>query len=129
MGAWQLDITEARLWPVGLRIRRSIRLGPWLRLNLSGGGVSLTAGVPGASVNLSRRGVKGTVGIPGSGVSYSSWVGRGTAGAAGSGTAARPVGNGPAPMVTHVNAEFEKQAARCYDNLIAGLETVDPWIC
>lgn len=112
---------------VGFRIRRSIRLGPWLRLNLSGGGVSLTAGMPGANVNLSRRGVKATVGLPGSGISYSSWIGRGAIESAGAATIARP-GDSPRSMVTHVSAQFDQRASGCYQDLVAGLETLDPWI-
>lgn len=56
---------------MGLRFRKSIRLFPGLRLNLSKGGVSASLGSPGATVNVSRRGVRGTVGVPGSGLSYS----------------------------------------------------------
>ncbi len=55
---------------MGFRFRRSVRLAPGLRLNLSKTGVSATLGRPGASVNLGRRGVRGTVGLPGTGLSY-----------------------------------------------------------
>jgi hypothetical protein len=55
---------------MGLRFRKSIRLAPGLRLNLSGNGASATLGRPGASVKVGRRGVHGTAGLPGTGVSY-----------------------------------------------------------
>lgn len=55
---------------MGLRFRKSIRLAPGLRLNLSGNRASATPGRPGASVNIGRRGVHGTAGLPGTGLSY-----------------------------------------------------------
>ena len=56
---------------MGFRFRKSIKLFPGLRLNLSKSGVSASVGVKGATVNISDRGTRGTVGIPGSGISYS----------------------------------------------------------
>ncbi|WP_415644125.1 DUF4236 domain-containing protein [Sphingomonas antarctica] len=56
---------------MGFRFRRSFRLFPGLRFNLSKGGVSTSIGIPGATVNVGKNGVRGTVGIPGSGLSYS----------------------------------------------------------
>jgi len=56
---------------MGLRIRRSIRLGRGVRLNLAKGGVSLSVGGRGLTQNFSRRGVRTTLGIPGTGISYS----------------------------------------------------------
>ena len=56
---------------MGLRYRRkSVRFGRFVRLNLSGSGVSLGLGPRGANVNVSRRGLRKTVGIPGTGLSY-----------------------------------------------------------
>jgi hypothetical protein len=55
---------------VGLRLRRSLKLMPGLRLNLGLGGLSLTAGPRGASVNLGSRGLFGNLGLPGTGISY-----------------------------------------------------------
>lgn len=62
---------------MGLRFRRSFRLFPGVRMNLSGRGISASFGIPGATVNLSSRGVRGTVGIPGTGLSYSTQIGAG----------------------------------------------------
>ena len=54
---------------MGLRFRRSIRLLPGVRLNLSRSGVSATLGAPGATLNVGRRSAL-TLGIPGTGLSY-----------------------------------------------------------
>ena len=70
---------------MGLRIRKSLRIAPGIRINLSPGGVSTTLGPRGASINIGSRGARGNVGIPGTGVSYSqrlSGSGRGSAGTA-----------------------------------------------
>lgn len=56
---------------MGLRFRKSIRLFPGVRINLSKGGVSASVGRPGATINIGRKGVRSTVGLPGSGLSYS----------------------------------------------------------
>jgi hypothetical protein len=58
---------------VGFRFRRSVKLMPGIRVNLSTRGASLSLGGRGATVNLSSRGTRTTVGIPGSGLSYSSF--------------------------------------------------------
>ena len=56
---------------MGFRFRKSIKLFPGVRLNLSKSGVSASIGGKGATINLSERGARGTVGIPGTGISYS----------------------------------------------------------
>lgn len=56
---------------MGFRFRKSIKLLPGVRVNLSKSGVSTSIGRPGATVNLRRGKVKTTVGLPGSGLSYS----------------------------------------------------------
>lgn len=61
---------------MGLRFRRSFKLFPGVRLNISKSGLSTSFGVRGASVNLSGRGIQGTVGIPGTGLSYSANLGK-----------------------------------------------------
>lgn len=55
---------------MGFRFRRSIKLLPGLRINLSKTGVSTSIGRPGATINIGRGKVKATVGLPGSGLSY-----------------------------------------------------------
>lgn len=56
---------------MGWRIRRSIRLMPGVRINLSKGGVSTSIGRRGATVNFGKAGTRTTIGLPGSGISYS----------------------------------------------------------
>lgn len=56
---------------MGFRFRKTIRLLPGVRLNISKSGLSTSVGRPGATINVGKRGVRGTVGLPGSGLSYS----------------------------------------------------------
>jgi len=52
------------------RLRKTIPLGKFFRINVSKTGASLSAGRPGATINVRKDRVDGTVGIPGSGLSY-----------------------------------------------------------
>lgn len=56
---------------MSFRFRRSIKLFPGVKINLSKSGPSLSVGPRGASINVSKRGTRATVGIPGTGLSYS----------------------------------------------------------
>jgi hypothetical protein len=56
---------------VGWRFRRTVKILPGVRLNISRSGVSTTLGPNGASINLGKRGTRTTVGIPGTGISHS----------------------------------------------------------
>lgn len=56
---------------MGFRFRKSFRIAPGVRINLSKSGVSTSLGKPGATINIGKSGVRGTVGVPGSGLSYS----------------------------------------------------------
>jgi len=57
---------------MGLRFRRSFRIVPGVRINLSRSGLSTSIGRPGATLNVGgKRGPRVTVGIPGTGLSYS----------------------------------------------------------
>ncbi|NDK57375.1 DUF4236 domain-containing protein [Pontibacter fetidus] len=58
---------------MGFRFRKSFKLMPGVRLNVSKSGLSTSIGGKGATVNISRKGTRTTVGIPGSGVSYSTY--------------------------------------------------------
>lgn len=59
---------------MGFRFRKSIKLAPGVRINLTKKGVSsISVGKRGATVNVGKKGTRGTVGIPGSGLSYSSY--------------------------------------------------------
>src|SRR5262245_27605249 len=54
---------------MGMRFRKSVKLAPGVRMNLSKSGFSWTLGPRGASVGVGRHGVYGNVGIPGTGIS------------------------------------------------------------
>lgn len=59
---------------MGFRFRKSIKLAPGVRLNITKKGISsVSIGKRGATVNVGKKGSRGTVGIPGSGLSYSSY--------------------------------------------------------
>lgn len=59
---------------MGLNFRKSIKVLPGVRVNITKKGVSsLSVGGRGARVNMSKKGTRTTVGIPGSGLSYSSF--------------------------------------------------------
>lgn len=55
---------------MGFRFRRSVRIAPGIRLNLSKSGVGVSAGPSGARVGVGPRGVHGSLGIPGTGLHY-----------------------------------------------------------
>ncbi len=55
---------------MGFRFSNRVSIMPGLKLNLSGHGLSLSAGVRGAHINLGPRGLYGTAGIPGTGLYY-----------------------------------------------------------
>lgn len=53
------------------RFRRSFKIMPGWKINLSKSGISNTLGGKGFSVNFGKRGIRRTVGVPGTGISYS----------------------------------------------------------
>jgi len=55
---------------MGWRFRRSVRLLPGVKVNVSKSGPSLSVGRPGATLNFGKRGTRTTVGIPGTGISH-----------------------------------------------------------
>lgn len=56
---------------MGWRFRRSVKIFPGLRLNISKRSAGLSAGPRGAKVSINTRGeVRRTAGIPGTGLSY-----------------------------------------------------------
>jgi Protein of unknown function (DUF4236) len=59
---------------MGFRFRRSLRLLPGIRLNLSKSGVSASFGIRGAHVTVGPRGTTTSVGLPGTGFSYTSRI-------------------------------------------------------
>lgn len=61
---------------MGFRFRKSVKVFPGVKLNISKSGISTSVGRRGATVNFSKRGTRATVGIPGTGISYSTMVGK-----------------------------------------------------
>lgn len=55
---------------MGFRFRKSIKICPGVKLNVSKSGISTTLGGNGLSANISQKGVYGTLGMPGTGISY-----------------------------------------------------------
>lgn len=56
---------------MGVRFRKSIKLGGGVKLNINKKSIGISAGVKGARVSINSKGRKTTsVGIPGTGVSY-----------------------------------------------------------
>lgn len=57
-----------------VRIRKSFKIFPGVKVNMSKGGVSFTVGAKGYHLNFSKRGVRQTVGLPGSGISETNYI-------------------------------------------------------
>ena len=55
---------------MGFRLQRRIRLGKFIRLNISKSGVGVSAGVRGLRISTGPRGTHLSLGIPGTGLSY-----------------------------------------------------------
>lgn len=97
---------------MGLRFRKTIRLGNLARVNLSKSGASVTVGPPGASVNLGPRGAYLNCGIPGTGLSSRTRLGGPSAKRQGKGQAAASGRDGQAATQdARAQAVAERQAA------------------
>lgn len=59
---------------MGVRFRKTIKLAPGIRVNLSKSGISTTIGPRGASINIGKTGVYSNLGVPGTGVSSRSKI-------------------------------------------------------
>lgn len=62
---------------MALRFRKSFKVAPGVRLNLSKSGISTSIGGKGLTANLSKRGTRVTTSIPGTGISSSKFYGSG----------------------------------------------------
>lgn len=58
-----------------MRFRKSIKIMPGVRVNLSKSGISTSIGGRGATVNVGKRGLRSTLSVPGTGLSWSSTSG------------------------------------------------------
>lgn len=68
---------------MGFRFRKSFKILPGVRLNVSKSGTSVTVGGRGVSTNLSKNGRRTTIGLPGSGLSHSTKHANSSGGGAG----------------------------------------------
>jgi uncharacterized protein DUF4236 len=57
-----------------IRFRRTFKILPWVKVNVSKGGFSITVGTRGFHLNFGKHGVRQTIGIPGSGLSETSYL-------------------------------------------------------
>ena len=55
---------------MGFRFRRTMKIAPGVRLNISKSGPSISFGPRGAKVTIGKDRITRTVGIPGTGISY-----------------------------------------------------------
>jgi len=61
---------------MGLRFRRTLKLLPGVRLNISGSGITTSIGPRGARITLGGKRTRVTTGIPGTGLSYTTLLPR-----------------------------------------------------
>ena len=78
---------------MAFRIRKSFKVAPGVRLNVSKSGISTSLGGKGTTVNLSKRGTKITSSVPGTGISTSKLLRSSKSGTG---------GTAPTPMWAHV---------------------------
>ncbi|MEK5115445.1 DUF4236 domain-containing protein [Bacillus sp. FSL R5-0677] len=60
---------------MGFRFRKSIKIAPGVRLNVSKKGIGVSAGVKGARISTGPSGTRVTTSIPGTGISYEQRIG------------------------------------------------------
>jgi len=54
---------------MAIKFRKTKKILPSVKLNISKSGVSVTTGIKGASINIGKNGVYRNLGIPGTGIS------------------------------------------------------------
>ena len=59
-----------------IRFRRTFKIFPGVKINMSKGGISSSIGFRGFHINISRHGIRQTIGLPGSGLSETSYIGK-----------------------------------------------------
>jgi len=59
---------------VPVRFRRTFKILPGVKINVSKGGISVTVGTGGFHLNFGKHGVRQTIGLPGSGLSQTSYL-------------------------------------------------------
>jgi tetratricopeptide (TPR) repeat protein len=123
LARWELQGASSAV-AVGFRFRRSIRLGPGVRLNLSKSGIGVSTGIRGLhySVHSSGRRTLST-GIPGTGMSYVTTLSRGRSRSTTTtrrNTAQRPVAIAARPKASLFAPGYEKEFARGVDFYLKG---------
>ncbi|WP_342586581.1 DUF4236 domain-containing protein [Methylocystis bryophila] len=76
---WRMNavqrLVDQKVWEgclMGFRYRRSAKLAPGIRLNITGRGISsVSIGKQGLHLNIGKKGTRQTISLPGSGLSYS----------------------------------------------------------
>jgi hypothetical protein len=63
---------------MGFRLYRRVKILPGISLNVSKGGLSLSAGVRGARLTFGQRGITRSLGIPGTGLSVRDTISAGS---------------------------------------------------
>jgi len=105
---------------MGWRFRKSFKLFPGVKLNLSRGGLSLSLGGSPATLNIGPRGPRATFGAPGSGLSFSVPL------------AGQPAGRGdahvpaPAPGIAFPPAPAVPQPVTIADPSMHEIRSVNP---
>jgi tetratricopeptide (TPR) repeat protein len=109
---------------MGLRMRRSIRLGPGVRLNLGKSGLGISAGVRGMRYSVHSSGRRtASLGIPGTGVSYVASLGSGHSRKARSPKAVAPRSTPTQAIVKQAGLfapGYEKEFARAVEAFVRG---------
>ena len=59
---------------MGWRFRKSFKVAPWTRLNISKGGLSWSVGGRNVRLNFSKRGITRSISLPGTGLSHSQQI-------------------------------------------------------
>ncbi|MCB1778757.1 MAG: DUF4236 domain-containing protein [Candidatus Competibacteraceae bacterium] len=102
---------------MGFRFRKSIRLFPGVRINLSTRGASLSVGKPGATVNFNKRGTRLTLGIPGTGLSYQTNLSNSSRSAVRSTSSSASPGRHPSPGNSNRSSTHSTSTSRSRDTL------------
>jgi tetratricopeptide (TPR) repeat protein len=110
---------------MGFRLQRSIKLGKFMRLNISKSGVGISAGVRGLRISSGPRGAFINLGIPGTGLSYRKKLSSGKKRTARSGqkkdvAAAQSVRFPDLPSPSFFAPRHEKDLAKALDAYRAG---------
>ena len=97
---------------MGLRFRRTVKIAPGVRLNISRSGVSLTVGKQGLTTTIGKDGIYQNVGLPGTGLSYRQKVADLPGVKAGASSASRSTGSSSRGTSSRELAAIERERHR-----------------